>query len=274
MEVHSGLSARIATQAGFDALWASGLAISSLIGLRDSNEASWSQMLSVVEWIADATDRPVLVDGDSGHGNFNNARRFARKVAERGAAGVCFEDKGFPKTNSFVGEGQPLASVAEFSGRITASREAVADPGFSIVARVEALVSGRSLAEALERAHAYVEAGADAIFIHSKSKEPGEVLAFAESWRRSVPLIVAPTTYPQVTRNQLSEAGVDAVIWANHSVRASTQAMLDVCREIRACGGAPTAGRLSSLDELFALLDYDELARAEARHLPSAGEEG
>lgn len=270
MEVHSGLSARIAATAGFEALWASGLAISSLIGLRDANEASWTQVLSIIEWIADATERPVLVDGDSGHGNFNNARRFAQKVSNRGAAGVCFEDKAYPKTNSFIGDAQPLAEVAEFCGRITASREAVSDASFAIVARVEALVSGRSLAEALDRAHAYVAAGADGVFIHSKRDTPDEVLSFARQWCNAAPLIVAPTTYPQVTCAELADAGIRGAIWANHNLRASVAAMAEVCRDIRGRNQLPghASPQLTPLSELFRLLDYDELARAESRHLP------
>ena len=120
MEAHSGLSAKIAEEAGFRGLWASGLSISASLGLRDSNEASWTQVVDVLEYMADATRLPILVDGDTGHGNFNNMRRFTRKLGERGIAGVCIEDKLFPKANSFVGEAQPLADVEEFCGRLKA----------------------------------------------------------------------------------------------------------------------------------------------------------
>ena len=99
MEAHSGLSAKIVEEAGFAGIWASGLSISAMLGLRDNNEASWTQVLEVLEFMADTTTLPILVDGDTGYGNFNNVRRLVRKLGERGIAGVCLEDKLFPKTN-------------------------------------------------------------------------------------------------------------------------------------------------------------------------------
>ena len=135
MEAHSGLSAKIVEEAGFEGVWASGLSISAALGVRDNNEASWTQVLDVLEFMADATMLPILVDGDTGYGNFNNVRRLVRKLGERGIAGVCLEDKLFPKTNSFLGERQSLADTAEFCGRIRAGKDAQIDAAFSIVAR-------------------------------------------------------------------------------------------------------------------------------------------
>ena len=270
IEVHSGLSAKIAEQAGFEALWASGLAISSLMGLRDSNEVSWSQMLTVIEWITDATKLPLLVDGDTGHGNFNNARRFAAKLARCGAAGICLEDKLFPKTNSFRGSHQPLAEIEEFSGKIAAVKDATGSHSFAVVARTEALVSQRSMAEALDRAQAYREAGADAILVHSKQSTDAQVIEFARQWDGSCPLIVVPTTYPHTDPKALWEAGISAVIWANHSIRASSKAIAQACRTLQTTGGSTAvADQLTSLPDLFALLDYDELEEAERRYLPA-----
>ena len=271
IEVHSGLSAKIAEQAGFEALWASGLAISSLMGLRDSNEVSWSQMLTVIEWITDASKLPLLVDGDTGHGNFNNARRFTAKLARCGAAGVCLEDKLFPKTNSFRGSHQPLAEVEEFSGKIAAVKDAIGSHSFAVVARTEALVSQRTMAEALDRAQAYQEAGADAILVHSKQTTGAEVIEFARQWDDRCPLIVAPTTYPHTDPKSLWEAGISAVIWANHSIRASSKAIARACRTLQMTGGSTAvANQLTSLPDLFALLDYDELEKAEKRYLPAS----
>src|SRR5512137_3037256 len=109
MEAHNGLSAKIVEEAGFKGIWASGLTTSASLGVRDNNEASWTQVLEVLEFMSDATSIPILVDGDTGYGNFNNARRLVRKLEQRGIAGVCVEDKLFPKTNSFIsGESQPL----------------------------------------------------------------------------------------------------------------------------------------------------------------------
>jgi len=155
MEAHNGLSAKIVEEAGFQGIWASGLSVSASLGVRDNNEASWTQLLEVLEFMADATTIPILVDGDTGFGNFNNVRRLVRKLCERGIAGVCIEDKLFPKTNSFIGDHQPLADREEFCGRIKAGKDSQTDDDFSIVARVEALIAGQGLDEALRRAEAY-----------------------------------------------------------------------------------------------------------------------
>src|SRR6266853_5978194 len=110
MEAHNALSARIVEETGFSGIWASGLSISAALGVRDNNEASWTQVLDVVEFMSDATRVPILLDGDTGFGNFNSVRRLIRKLEQRGVAGVCLEDKLFPKTNSFLkGTAQPLA---------------------------------------------------------------------------------------------------------------------------------------------------------------------
>lgn len=168
MEAHNGLSAKIVEETGFEGIWASGLSISAALGVRDSNEASWTQVLEVLEFMSDATDIPILLDGDTGYGNFNNMRRLVTKLCQRGVAGVCIEDKLFPKTNSFLGEAQPLADIDEFCGKIKAGKDSQLDDNFSIVARIEALISGWGVDEALRRAEAYHQAGADAVLIHSK----------------------------------------------------------------------------------------------------------
>ncbi len=270
VEVHSGLSARLADAAGFEALWASGFSISSLMGLRDSNEASWTQLLEVIEWITEATQRPLLVDGDSGHGNFNNARRLAMKLADRGAAGVCLEDKLFPKINSFIGDGQALADMAEFAGRIAAAKDACSSRGFAIVARTEALISGRGMNEALDRAAAYRDAGADAILVHSKQINADEVIAFARHWAQATPLIVVPTTFPDADQVALLEAGISAIIWANQSLRASAKAMAAIYEEIRRCGKPTSPTMLASMQDIFTLLGYSDLDRDEGKYLRGA----
>src|SRR5271170_7534236 len=145
MEAHNGLSARIVREAGFKGIWASGLSISAQFGVRDNNEASWTQVVDMLEFMADASDLPILLDGDTGYGNFNNLRRLVRKLEQRGIAGVCIEDKQFPKTNSFLnGERQQLADIEEFVGKIAAGKDTQTDPNFCIVARVEALIAGWS----------------------------------------------------------------------------------------------------------------------------------
>ena len=111
MEAHNGLSARIVEQSGFKGIWASGLSMSAALGIRDNNEASWTQVLETVEFMSDSTSIPILLDGDTGYGNFNTFRRLIKKIDQRDIAGVCVEDKIFPKTNSFLSERQQLAGI-------------------------------------------------------------------------------------------------------------------------------------------------------------------
>src|SRR5688572_25055506 len=196
MEAHNGLSAKIVEEAGFKGIWASGLSISAQLGVRDNNEASWTQVLDVIEFMADATTVPIMLDGDTGYGNFNNMQRLVRKLGQRGIAAVCIEDKVFPKTNSFIsGNRQPLADMDEFCGKIKAGKDSQPSDQFSIVARVEAFIAGWGLAEALRRAEAYRAAGADAILIHSALRTADEVLAFKKEWADRCPVVIVPTTY-------------------------------------------------------------------------------
>ena len=269
MEAHSGLSAKIVEEAGFAGIWASGLSISASLGLRDSNEASWTQVLDVLEFMNDATHLPILVDGDTGYGNFNNVRRLVRKLCQRQIAGVCIEDKLFPKTNSFVGERQPLADVDEFCGRIKAGKDSQTDDDFVLVARVEALISGHGLDEALRRAEAYHAAGADAILIHSKQKTAAEILAFTGEWADRCPLVIVPTTYYSTPTAAFREAGISTVIWANHNIRASISAMRDTCRRIQKDECLhEIEGRIAGVQEVFRLVGNAELEDAERRYLP------
>ncbi|HEY4263772.1 MAG TPA: phosphoenolpyruvate mutase [Micropepsaceae bacterium] len=269
MEAHNGLSAKIAQEAGFSALWASGLTISASLGLRDSNEASWTQVLDVLEFMSDATQLPILVDGDSGYGNFNNVRRLVGKLCAHGIAGVCIEDKLFPKTNSFIGSAQPLADIDEFCGRIKAGKDSQTDDDFVLVARVEALISGRGMDEALTRAEAYWKAGADAILIHSKLTTASEILAFAERWANRAPLVIVPTTYYATPTEHFRQARISAVIWANHALRASITAMRETARRIFEDQSlTEIEGRVASVKDVFALAGNAELEAAEQRYLP------
>ncbi|NKM21958.1 phosphoenolpyruvate mutase [Rhizobium laguerreae] len=268
MEAHDGLSAAVAERAGFRGLWASGLSISSALGYRDANEASWTQVVDVVERMVDATNIPVLVDGDSGFGNFNNARLLAKKLEQRGASGVAIEDKGFPKMNSFVGDRHPLAETDEFCGRLKAVKDTTG-PDFVLVARIEALIAGHGLDEALTRAHAYAKAGADAILIHSRKAVADEILAFAKEWNNKLPVVIVPTKYYRTPVDAYRKAGISTVIWANHTMRAAIAGMRDICGRIQSEESiAGIEDQVAGLDELFNLIGYDELAQAEELYLP------
>ncbi|WP_454763853.1 phosphoenolpyruvate mutase [Cupriavidus campinensis] len=269
MEAHNGLSARIVREAGFKGIWASGLAISAQFGVRDNNEASWTQVVDNLEFMADASDLPILLDGDTGYGNFNNVRRLVRKLEQRGIAGVCIEDKQFPKTNSFIdGERQPLAEIDEFCGKIKAGKDSQADDDFSIVARVEALIAGWGMEEALRRAEAYRQAGADAILIHSKLSKPDEILTFAREWAGRGPLVIVPTKYYSTPTEAFRKAGISLVIWANHLVRVAASSMQAVAKEIHDSETLVNVeDRIASVNEIFRLQDADEYSAAEKIYL-------
>src|SRR5262245_48502396 len=233
MEAHNALSAHIVEEAGFRGIWASGLAISAALGVRDSNEASWTQVLEVVEFMGDATRIPILLDADTGYGNFNNMRRLVKKLEQRGVAAVCIEDKLFPKTNSFIGsERQPLATIDEFTGKIKAVKDAQTDPDFCLVARLEGFIAGWGIDEMLCRAEAYHLAGADALLIHSRKATPDQVLAFEKTGDSDWPLVMVPRTYYSTRVEVFDQAAIRTVIRANKSVRRAIVAMQKPTRRI------------------------------------------
>jgi phosphoenolpyruvate phosphomutase len=270
-EAHSGVSARVAEEAGFRGLWASGLSISSQLGVRDSNEASWTQVMDVVEFMADATSVPIMLDGDTGYGNFNNVQRLVRKLESRGVAAVCIEDKEFPKTNSFLhGKRQPLADLEEFCGKIKAGKDAQADADFSIVARVEAFIAGWGLDEALRRAEAYHRAGADAVLIHSALSTADEIVAFTSAWDNRCPVVIVPTKYYATPVEVFRAQRVSMVIWANHLLRGSIKAMQAIARELRETVSlARVEQSVAPMSVVFRLQGAQALEVAERRYLPA-----
>ncbi len=273
MEAHNGLSAKVAEEAGFEGIWGSGLSISAALGVRDHNEASWTQVLEVAEFMADATRVPILLDGDTGYGDFNSMRRLIRKLEQRGVAGVCIEDKLFPKTNSFIrGAAQPLASIEEFSGKIKAGKDAQIDADFVIVARVEAFIAGWGFEEAMKRAEAYRLAGADAILMHSALRNPSEILAFVKEWAGRLPVVIVPTKYYQTPTDVFRDAGVSTVIWANHLMRSALSAMRTTAAQIWKDQCLQNVeDNVAPLADVFHMQGESELEEAEKRYLPKHG---
>ncbi|HSG15147.1 MAG TPA: phosphoenolpyruvate mutase [Anaerolineae bacterium] len=270
MEAHDGLSARIVEEAGFKGIWASGLCMSASLGVRDNNEASWTQVVDILEFMSDATTIPIMVDADTGYGNFNNVRRLVRKLEQRGVSAMCIEDKLFPKTNSFInGESQPLADVEEFCGKNKAAKDVQQDPDFCVVARTESFIAGRGLDEALRRADAYYRAGADAILVHSKISTADEVLAFMAEWQDACPVVVVPTTYYCAPTQTLADAGVSMAIWANQLLRASISTMQETAaRVFHERSLLTTENEIATVKEIFRLQNAHELKLAEKQYLP------
>lgn len=270
MEAHNGISARIVEEVGFKGIWASGLAISASMAIRDSNELSYTQVMDIVEYMSDITSIPILLDGDTGYGNFNNARRLIKKLEKIKVAGVCIEDKPFPKTNSLLeGAKQQLVDIEEFSGKIKAMKDSVEDDDFVIVARVEAFIAGLGIKETLKRAEAYRQAGADAVLIHSKNKDASQIIEFMKNWGNRLPVVIVPTTYYSVPIEVYKNLGISTVIWANHSIRASIYAMQNILKEIYLDNSVVNIDKkIVSVKEIFRLQDLNELKEAEKKYLP------
>jgi phosphoenolpyruvate phosphomutase len=225
--------------------------------------------------MCDATTVPFLLDGDTGYGNFNNMRRLVKKLEQNGLAGVCIEDKLFPKTNSFLrSEKQPLADIEEFSGKIKAGKDSQTDSDFCIVARVEAFIAGWGLDAALERAHAYHEAGADAVLVHSKLAKPDEILAFMKQWKNTCPVVIVPTKYYATPTQVFRDHGISLVIWANHLMRTSITAMKQTAAKVFSSQSLiEVEDAVATLSEVFRLQNDEELQRAEKRYLRGGEDE-
>jgi len=275
IEAHNGISAKVGEEAGFKGLWAGGLCMSAQYGVRDNNEASWTQVLEMLEFMADATTIPILMDGDTGFGNFNNVRRLVRKLEQRGIAAVCIEDKLYPKTNSFIkGDRQQLAEIDEFCSRIKAGKDAQSDDDFAIITRIEAFIAGWGLGEAIRRAEAYHAAGADGILIHSALATASEVLAFKREWGDRLPVVIVPTKYYATPTDVFRDAGFSIVIWANHLLRAALTAMQDCAATLaQEQSLVPIENDIASVKEIFRLQGASELEDAEERYLPQKGRE-
>ncbi len=269
LEAHNGISASIVERTGFKGIWGSGLAISAQFGVRDSNEASWSQVVDMLEFMSDATTIPILLDGDTGYGNFNNLRRLVKKLEQRDIAGVCIEDKQFPKTNSFINSRkQPLADIDEFCGKIKAGKDSQSDDDFCIIARIEALIAGWGMAEAVRRAEAYHGAGADGILIHSQLSRPDEVLLFAQEWAGRSPLLIIPTKYYSTPTDAFRKHPISLVIWANQMLRSAVAVMEKTSRAIFASESlVDIEDKIASINHIFDLQGVDELDRAQQLYL-------
>lgn len=267
---HSALSAKLVEEAEFHAIWASGFEISTLRGVPDANILTMAELLEVAKEINEPVAIPVIADCDNGFGNAINVIRAVQEYEKGGIAGICIEDSIFPKRCSFYsGVKRELVSIEEHVGKIRAAKKAQKDPDFVVIARTEALIAGWGLEEALRRARAYAEAGADAILIHSKAYDYNEVKAFAKAWENACPLVSVPTTYYKTTVKELEEAGFKMVIFANHALRASIKAMRETLHTLRQ---SETAGAvensIASLEDVYELIGLSELRSHEKEFLP------
>jgi phosphoenolpyruvate phosphomutase len=266
MASHSALSARLAEEAGYDGIWASGFELSALHGLPDVSLISMSQHLETMRTIAEQTSLPIVADIDTGFGNAINLIYAIEQYERAGASAVVIEDKSFPKVTSLVAGGrQELLRIEEFQGKLEAACKTRKDPNFLIIARDEALIAGLGEAEALKRAAAYDEAGADMILIHSKKKSPDEIESFVRAWKRETPIVIVPTAYPDMNAARIKALGkIKMVIYGNHAIRAAVTAMKDVFSAILQDGGIQNVNkRIVSVEEIFRLQKMDLVKKNE-----------
>ncbi len=254
MAAHNPLAAKLAAAAGFDAIWGSGFELSASYAVPDANILPMGTHLEMMRAIGEVQDAPVIADIDTGFGNAVNVAYIVPRYVAAGVAAVVMEDKTFPKDSSLrAGGRQELVPVGEFAGKIAAAKAAAG--GILVVARTEALIAGLGQDEALHRGTVYAEAGADAVLIHSKQKTPDEILSFCHSWPGRVPLVLVPTSYPQLSFADVAALGkVGLIICGNHAIRAAVGAMQQTFRRILAEGGiAGVEHDIASVAEVFAL---------------------
>lgn len=244
-EAHSGLSGLIVENAfvmkdnrkrEFDAIWISSLTQTAARGKPDIGYLGTSSRMSTVNDILDVTTKPIIYDGDSG-GEIEHFVLSVRELERLGVSAIIIEDKTGIKKNSLFGESanQTQDSIEAFCEKIRAGKHAQVTENFMIIARIESLILGKSIDDALSRAKAYIEAGADAIMIHSCKNTFDEIAKFCEQYNKlkdRKPLVAVPSTYPQVTEKELVKAGVNVVIYANQLLRAAYPAMLNAAKSI------------------------------------------
>jgi phosphoenolpyruvate phosphomutase len=264
---HNGLTAKLVEENGFEGVWASGFEIATSHALPDADILTMNDYLSAASDMNDATSLPVVADCDTGFGNSNNVIQMVRKYESAGVAAVCIEDKLFPKVNSYVPGRQELAQIAEFVGKIMAAKSSQRDKDFMVFARVEALIAGWGMEEALKRAKAYADAGADAILIHSKKNTPEEIIAFAKAWNNYKPLIIVPTSYPSLTESQMKELKIKVVIYANQGLRAAIKNINNVLSYINKFGISGIDINIVTMQEVFALQGMNKMKEDERKFL-------
>lgn len=267
---HDALSAKLAEAKGFNSIWVSGFGISlAQKAIPDANLVTMTELLDYSKNINNAVSIPVIADCDNGFGNALNVIRTVQEFESIGLAGICIEDNVFPKQCSFYDQpSRELVNTSEFQGKIRAAIEARRSSEFKIIARTEAFIAGRGEAEALERAKAYDEAGADAILVHSKKQTFEELEGFSKKWNGSKPLVIVPTKFPHTPVSEMFDAGYSIIIYANQAVRAAFNSIEQTMEYIVSDQTASfNDSEIASLEKVFEFINVEELNRAEEKYL-------
>lgn len=246
IEAHSGLTGLIAEKTvvarengeldQFDAMWVSSLCDSTAKGKPDIELVDMSSRLRTIDDIMEVTTKPIILDGDTG-GLVEHFVYNVRTLERMGVSAVIIEDKTGLKKNSLFGNEvvQTQDSIENFAHKISEGKKALRTDEFMIIARIESLILEAGMEDALARARAYVKAGADAIMIHSRKKDPAEIFEFCDTFRSEdakTPIVVVPTSFNSVTEEELAQHGVNIVIYANQLTRSAFPAMQNTATEI------------------------------------------
>ncbi len=264
------LCAKLIERAGFDFIWASSLCISASYAVPDANLISMSQYCEAARSMNEVVSIPIVADCDTGYGNANNLIYAVKKFEEAGIVGISIEDKKFPKDNSLLEGGrQDLASMDEFAGKIKAAKDHQRHEEFIVIARVEALIAGWGQEEAMKRSLCYAEAGADCILMHSKSKQPDEIIEFIRQWNQPTPIVLVPTNYPSLTLQEVEKLKkVKLFIYANQPMRASVKAQEALLEEIKKSGGIHTIDPMMvPVSYIFDIQGVSEMKQNEKKYL-------
>ena len=268
LEAHNGLSALISETARvekhgqaneFDAMWLSSLTDSTSRGKPDIEAVDVTTRLQTANEILEVTTKPIVFDGDTG-GKPEHLAFTVRSLERLGVSAIIIEDKEGLKRNSLFGTEveQTQSTKEDFSSRIRLAKASQVTEEFMVIARIESLILDKGLPDALERANAYIEAGADALMIHSRKKTPDEVFEFCKAIRsqgETLPIVVVPTSFSTVTESELAGVGVNMVIYANHLIRAAYPKMLEVARSILEHESAvQIETQISSISEILTIV--------------------
>ena len=251
LEAHNGLTALIIentfvekdnVKKEFDGVWISSLTDSVSKGQPDTGIVDLTSRINTITQVLDSTTKPIILDGDNG-GEVEHFRFMVRTLERLGVSAVIIEDKIGLKKNSLFGTdvNQVQEQVSKFAEKISKGKKAQLEDDFMIIARIESLVLGKGVYDTLIRAKAYIEAGADAIMVSCKEKEPKEILEFCKQYsqiRNKVPLVAVPSTYSQIKEEELMDAGVNIVIYANHLLRSAYPSMKRTAEKILIYGRA------------------------------------
>lgn len=269
MEAHSGLTGLIVEktvveQGGkldqFDAMWVSSLCDSTAKGKPDIELVDMTSRFRTINDIMEVTTKPIIFDGDTG-GLAEHFVYTVRTLERMGVSAVIIEDKKGLKKNSLFGTEteQTQAAIEEMSAKIAAGKKAQLTDDFMIIARIESLILEKGMEDAMERAGAYVEAGADGIMIHSRREEPDEIVEFCDRFReenRKTPIVVVPSSFNVITEAELAEHGVNIVIYANQLTRSAFPAMQKTAEDILKYHRAKEVDdRLMPIKQIISLID-------------------